>query len=351
LSEAYNDEGVLTKKPKDLIKTDTDIIAFIDTTDAKGNNERLSSHQTPSCAEMRYELDIEDDFDNSEDYLNPTFYYRSYSFFKEYDNGAYPIPIWVKGTVGGNGFMSSKVILDYDGLKLDNDEPEVFACPYSAIYNTVDGNTYNTTVKDNGVMRTEWNLEEAGASLFDYTRKKPEWSSIGHWGRMVFSFGAYSAQRLTFAYGNPDSRNKLTIDDDSYKLIITRPGFAYGVDSDSLLMTNGYNTVFRNDLPKMAERMTLLWDYYSKPKKAVKITTALFDASGNTNVTNTTVGTFLTDINIDGKKITINSIIKSVEYDLNGSSPRVIIQTEYPDSPQKSREKQLKTPHRVRKFK
>lgn len=253
--------------------------------------------------------------------------------------------------------MSSEVHYDYDGVKLKSDEPEVFAYQDDGIYQSVnlDG-SYNPTVVDWGVKRDEWKDANVGASKFDPYRCQRDWLTVAHWGRLVFSFGAYSSQRLSLHYGSPTANKILEIDDESYKLIIARPGYVYGVDNDGLKY-NDANKVVRNDLPKMAERMELLWEYYSKDKKAVKLSFAMFNNQGvlnkplGNNSAAGAIGLFINEIvNEDGLVYTINSYVSSYELDFSGSSPRILIQTEYPDSPRATREKRLMSVQKKRKY-
>jgi hypothetical protein len=345
LSEVVDEEGNIVKKPKDLLKTDTQIASDIASRDS--GPDRLQSHQTPPSTEMKFEnegldLDAEDAIDFIDVKFEPTFYYRTYGALKEYPNGDFFAPFWKDGCQGGSGYMSAKMTLDYDGITLDCDEPEVYACPDDAIFQNVNTNgNYNESIVDFSAPRNEWEIENAGASVFDYFRNKRTWFTCTHWSRFVFSFGSYSGQRLVLDYGKPDSTNKIIIDDDTYKLVIARPGFVYGVDNAGL-MYNAETVVVRNDLDKMAERMEHLWEYYSKPKKAVKLQFAMFNAVGEVNHPNTGVGDFYTTITTrDSRVQTVNSFVSTIEYNFNGSSPRITIQTEYPDSPKATRQKKL----------
>jgi hypothetical protein len=124
------------------------------------------------------------------------------------------------------------------------------------------------------------------------------------------------------------------------------------------LKYTAYNTIVRNDLPRMAETMKHLWKYHSKTKRAVKFQFALFDSQGRRNNPvggarmNSQIGLYVTNVNTrDGRRHTVNTYISSVEYDLTSGSPRISVQTQYPDSPKKTREKVIMTAHKRTKNK
>lgn len=362
--DTATENGILTKTPADLIKSGYDIISDLNANDAADAN--LSNHQTPTCTEMKYVTTALVPDANNANYLQSvnttaTFYYRTYGSNKEFTNGIYPRPLWLDGTKGGSGLMSSKLSFDWDGVTLDSDEPEVFACCYDAIYQSANETTFLTTVKDYGVEREEWYGANVGASNFDYVHRDtmPNWVTIAHWGRMVFSFGSYSAQRITLDYGVPDYTRTLRILDESYKMAIVRPGYVYGTEiktypddseyEDGIsLKYNDENKIIVNDMPKMAARMSGLWDYYSKDKRAIKLTNALFNNTGRINQPlgvsrmAEAIGKFIGTItNTDGRVYDINSYVSSYEFDFNNDQPRILCQTEYPDSPKSTRTKQV----------
>lgn len=354
----FQDALDVTKKPSELIFTNSEIEQYLDAQDARSIPDRLLDHQTPAATEMKYSDDTISILNKGDRNFKPTFYYRTYGFNKVYDNGTYPTPLWIDGTKGGDGLMSSQINYDYDGVKLDSDEPEVFAAQDNAIYQStnVEGNIYTTTVKDWGMKRDEWKDFNVGASKFDPYRNLREWATVTHWGRFVFAFGAYSSQRVTMQYGEPDADRMLQIDDSSYQLQVARPGYVYDVDSYGLKY-NESNIVVKSDLDKMAERMAILWSYYSRDKKAVKLSNAMFNDKGVLNkplgATSMAgnIGLFISNIiNSDGLSYTINSYVSSFELDLNSDSPRILIQTEYPDSPRNTRDKRLMSVQKKRKY-
>lgn len=373
MSEMITTEDGVEHVPTDSLYTNVMILDGINTIDKKEIGERFKDHWTPPATEMKYsETTINPDETNGTqqqdvDYKN-TFYIRSYSFVQNYTNGAYFQPIWLDGTYDGLGFMASKMTLDYDGVTLESPEPEVLACPDDVIYQSVnkDG-SYATTVIDFGVKRDEWKSDLAGASKFDYYRTDQNWRTRGHWGRMVFSFGAYSAQRIRFIWGFPDGfcKNVLVINDPSYKMAIARKGYVQGITYNDAVPPNPgvlkyteNDIMVRNDLPKMANRMEELWNYYSRERKAVKTTHAMFDVNGNINQPlgagsmAYVIGTYITkSIFRDAHTYDTNSYVSSVEMDFSSDSPRMIIQTEYPDSPKRTREKKLPSIYKEQKYK
>jgi hypothetical protein len=352
--------GVLTKSPSETLKSNVDIIKYIDDNDKLEINLRLTNHQTPAATEMRYEtngITIDNKLDN--DNYSPTFYYRT---FGAMDSNGYRTPLWIEGTRSGNGCMSAKLSFNEKGVIIDSDEPEVYSCWYDEIYQTYNDNgTYNTTVRDLGIKRNEWKITNSGATKFDYYARVglPDWQTVTHWGRFVFSVGMYSSQKLSMVYGLPNGNKILTIDDDSYKLAIVRPGYVYNTNATNPDKLNWAteNKVIRNDSMKMAERMQSLWSYYSRDKRAVKLVFALFNTQGQLNkpigVTklNDAIGNGISTVKMtDNKVYEVNSYISSYEFDFNETSPRVYVQTEYPDSPRATREKKLKSVFKERKF-
>jgi hypothetical protein len=367
LSTATSTENILTKKPSDLI------LGSVDIEDELRESNGLLTHQTPICTEMRYEetgVEVEQDKQSfiKSLKLTPTFYYRTVGKQVFYGEKGYLSPLWLDGTKGGNGLMSSKITFDWDGVTLDCDEPEVFGCYYPDIYRTATATIYNETIKDMGHKRNEWNFPYAGASKYDYYHRRsfPDWLTVTHWGRFVFSFGSYSSQRIKLEYGLKSYTKSLKISDDGYKMAIIRRGFVSGVGpsdseddldySKSSLKYNRYDVVLVNDMPKLASRMTQLWNYWSRPKSSVKLSNAIFNTAGALNrplgvdKLSDAIGMYIgTIVNQDGKKYEVNSYVSSIEYDMSADQPRILIQTEYPDSPKSTRTKTVAAVWKKRK--
>lgn len=332
----------------------------------------LEKHKTPPASEMLFSEHLVDDQLNSK-LREPCFFYRTLGRiqnFKNVDILTY-CPLWLDATQGGSGLMSCGMTLDWKGVTLDVPAPECFASNYKMFYQDIDVNGYyDETVKDFSVKRTEWNDNDVGATRYDPVRMSHTYRHIGHWGRMVMSFGAFSNQRLQFTYGKRGDR-KLLIEDDSYKMTLLQTGYVWQTDhpidiqynvasepqqASTSLKWQEKPEIIINDLDKLKARMEIVWEYYQRDKRALKLVNALYTQKGAINnpigelIMYKNVGKFINTVtDVDGTKYDVNSNVQSLEYDFSKDSPRIIIQTEYPSGPRKTREKKVVSANKVRK--
>lgn len=323
------------------------------------------THRTPAATEMEFITSLASDDDNNVLY-EPKFFYRTLGRNQKFTTGLYPCPLWVDGTRSGKGLMSSTLKLDYDGIYIDAPVPESFACPLPDIFYDLDDNgEYQNVIRDWNVTRTEWrDISTCGATPFDPSRRGKTYRHKGHWSRLVFSLGMKSEQRIEAEFGH-DGDRILTINDDFYKMTIIRKGYVTNTTSkmnaqysDSSELQQGSTTlnwatsdkIIRNDLQKLANRLQVLWDYYSRLKRQVKITGALFTPHGNVNYYPIEIGdSFSYFIDSDKKSYDLNSYIASIEYDFTLTTPRIMITTEYPSGPSATRNRVVNASNKERK--
>ena len=93
----------------------------------------------------------------------------------------------------------------------------------------------------------------------------------------------------------------------------------------------------------MADYLQVLWDYYSKDKRALKIEDRVYDEKGEPKNLNTDIGDFWNTVKDGNTSLSCNCYVSSIEYILEQTAqPRVIIATEYPASPIKTRKRQIR---------
>ena len=101
--------------------------------------------------------------------------------------------------------------------------------------------------------------------------------------------------------------------------------------------------------------MKTLWNFWSKPKRAVQIILPAFDAQGNIidPAQGGKIGYFFDKVVDEVSSNTsweVNSYVASVEYNLDSISPSITIATEYPASPRRTREKKLMSANKFIRF-
>jgi hypothetical protein len=211
---------------------------------------------------------------------------------------------------------------------------------------------YNINPAAYGMNNLTWREnDKVSASLHDPDRTVNTRSGIGSFWRLIFNLSAYSAQRLEFYKGSGERVRYIT--SDAYDLWIARPGMV-GLSPTYLspqtptvgkTIENGginspvwtdENVIVKNDVQQMLNDLDILYDFYSKPRTAFKMEKRIWDENGDpVDSFGLNIGDFITRID-DGillQRKDVNSYVASIEYILDGNEPRIIVQTEYPDSP------------------
>jgi hypothetical protein len=327
-------------------------------------------HQTPIATELEFNDVIPwKPYEKDNEWFNqPRFYYRTLGTTEEYDNGIVASEAWQYGDMSGDGLMSSEVSYEWNGIKIKSPHPECFACPYDYLFQMgqLPNDEYDTTLQDFGFQRTEWKEENA---ISKYDPYRGNYGHKGHWGRLIFSFAAYSNQRIELSYGQDTSTDKVKFEeDDSLDLWIIRKGFvpfldkSAGTGGSGLPVTTGNyvlpyyqpdDLITKNDMSIAKDRLKTLWAFWSKPKKAVKIVLPLFNTQGNTYTPGVSVGNFfdtVRDTKSNSTTWAVNSYIASIEFSFDSMSPSITISTEYPESPRRTRERRLKSSWKMNRF-
>lgn len=325
-------------------------------------------HETPIASEWIFEDTVPwKPYDKSSEWFNkPRFYYRTFGQATQFGDQVLYDEAWQYGDMVGDGLMSSDFTFDFEGIKLKSPQPESFAWNDDCLFQqgATAPDEYSTSMQDFGVQRTEW---ENDTAFSDYDPVRVPYLHKGHWSRLIFSFAARSNQRMELKYGNLTSTDKIKFeDDDSLQCWIIRKGFVpylskdEGIGGDGVAVPGAilpyYQTtddIVRNDIDKAKERLTTLWNFWNKPKRAVQITLPVYDATGNMYDAGTTVGSFLdkvTDGLSNNTEWVANSFVSSIEFNFDTSSPSIIISTEYPSSPRRTREKRLQSSWKYKRF-
>lgn len=321
-------------------------------------------HNTPPISEFKFEDWIpvqnfstpDQQFTGNANKNRPTqLYARSVGIPTDFNGKYYLNPVWYDITSPSFNSYSGEVELSWMGMKLNLPYPEVMGCPYDDIFRDPISKTAFSSIVDYGFQRNEWE-GGVGASRFDPYRT----NYIGktHWGRLVLSFSAYSNQKLELSYGKSSGKVKI-IEDDSYKCYILRKGLVYDTNNyhnstspvakiSFPYALNGLNyltddVVTRTDVPLMTQTLKILYDYYTKDKKALRVEDRVYDGEGKSMDMKVKVGDFWSKIKEGTATLNTNSYVSSVEYLLEKTgTPRVIISTEYPSSPIKTRRRQIR---------
>lgn len=322
-----------------------------------------SIHATPPATELKFEtfLPISNWTDPSSAYTaianknkEAMFFYRSLGGQKAYSGSQQMFrPVWINGTVGEYGFQTWEYNLNWSGVTIKAPYPEALGCGFDSLFRDVTSPDTLSAVEDYGKKRDDWYSDSIGASLFDPQRVAYPFK--GHWSRLVFSFAAYSDQKIEIAYplNTIGFQRVKVVEDDSFKIWIHRKGFVHNTKKDNTFSSSvGYpdilnwvdytenNFVVRNDLPNMNDRLKALHEYWTKEKRSFRVEDRVWDEEGTLNTIPVTVGQFVSTVK-DTSSVTCNSYVASVEYLLNEQTPRVIVATEYPSSPVKTRTRQL----------
>jgi hypothetical protein len=322
-----------------------------------------SVHETPPVSEFKFEEWIpvvnwatpDQGFTGNTNKNKPTaLFARSIGIPAEFGANTYLQQVWYDITSPSFNTYSAEVELNWLGMKLNLPYPEVMGCPYDDIFRDPYSATSYTSVVDYGFQRNEW-LSGTGASRFDPYRI----NFVGktHWGRLVLSFSAYSNQKLELSYGKSNGKEKI-IEDPSYKCFILRKGLVYNtrnfqncISSQEKVyfpqVLNGLDyltedVVSRYDVPKMKDALILMYDYYTKDKKAIRIEDRIYDQEGKSKDLKVKVGDYWSKVKDGTSTLNTNSYVASIEYLLEKTgNPRVIIATEYPASPLRTRRRQI----------
>jgi len=331
-------------------------------------SDERAFHQTPIASEMVFEDTIPwKPYEKENEWYNkPRFYYRTFGPAEDFSGTIVYDEAWQYGDLTGDGLMSSEFTLDWQGIKLKSPQPECFAWNSNCIFQqgAVDVAEYDTTVEKFGITTGEWTNSFA---ISNYDPYRVYYAHKGHWSRMIFSFAARSNQRLELSYGDLTSTDKIKFEEDeSLELWIIRKGFVPYLSKDDgygggaikvpglpLPKWEQSDTIARNDISKAKDRLKTLWNFWSKPKRAVQIILPTFDASGNIYDPGVTIGSFLdtvTDSLSNDTEWEVNSYVSSIEMNLESMSPNITIATEYPASPRRTREKRLMSANKFIRF-
>jgi hypothetical protein len=322
--------------------------------------DELTLHQTPIASEMIFE-----DFvpwkpyePEAEWYNKPRFYYRTFGPAQEYAGNTVYDEAWQYGDLVADGLASASFSCEWNGIKLDHPEPEALAWNDNCIFEQgAKTGGYSSTVQDFSVQRTEWTTATA-LSQADPVRRMYQYK--GHWSRLIFAIAARSNQRIEVSKGDSTSTDQTKFeDDDSLELWIVRKGFipyldeTNGIGGEGTVVAQSVlpyyvdkDEITRNDMDKAKERLNTLYAFWSKPKKAVQVTLPVFDNLGQMYEPGTSIGSFIDEMidSLSGDtKWAVNSFVSSIEYVLDSSSPSIIISTEYPSSPRRTRERRLQS--------
>jgi hypothetical protein len=329
-------------------------------TDPKIDNA-MTLHQTPPSSEFKFEdfVPWKPNLKENEWFNKPRFYYRTLGPAQEYGTTTVYDEAWQYGDMAGDGLMSSEFELDWKGIKLKSPQPESWGCGYPYIFHqgAIETDAYDTTVQKFGVQTNEW---ESNAALSDYDPYRVPYMHKGHWSRLIFSYAAYSKQYLEISFGESTSTDKIKFEeDDSLKLWIIRKGFVPYLDLTTGIGGEGtivaklplpyYATediVTRNDLSIAKDRLKTLWNFWNKEKRAVRIVLPAYFPNGDVVDPGLEIGQFLDQVEDEGSNMTkwnVNSYVTSIEYLLDLNEPKIVITTEYPASPRRTRTRQLKS--------
>ena len=329
------------------------------------DNSKSSYHATPGLSEMEFE-----DFIPVENYttfgeatftgvynknMTPTFFYRSLGYEREYDGETHNAPVWYDGTLQTDGLMSSEMNCYWYGFKLKSPYPECFGCGDVEIFKDPYGGS-SWEFQDYGMTRGEWSDSLGVKGTSEYDPDSRTYAHKGHWGRMVFTFSAYSSQRVSVYAGNFSGEKVKEITDDSYKMWVLRKGLVYRVkdtynvagiewkypDIINSLDPLPQDKIVRNDLKFMQDDLILYWQYYGRDKRALRIEQRMFDENGKTLNPQVKIGDFWNVVRDGNGSMNVNSYVASVEYLLDLGKPRIVITTEYPASPERTRRRQIK---------
>jgi hypothetical protein len=348
-----------TTKPGDLDYGD-DIVIFpqivFQNNDGtlQSSPQILSVDKTPSASEFDYpEGDILIDEDGTT--IKPGMFYRALGYFRGYGSEDHWAPYWYSGTEPTKNGISFALELDWYGIRVESPYPETLASPEDDLFREYLNGSW-TAVEDYGVQRDEWDTEDKSASSWDpeYFGRNVDGAiqngGIGHWKRLIFTLAAKSAQRLEIKLGDTDLR-PLTIYDDSYKVILNRRGTVIGLerltgdyrDEINRLKRVQDDTFVRNDAEEAFRYATALFEYYSKQKAAVRFSRRLVSENAETMDITLTIGDFVKRI-YDGDTFFFecNSTVSSIEYIFESTEPRMIISTEIPASPKRTRERRVR---------
>jgi hypothetical protein len=331
-------------------------------------------HQTPIASEMKFSDTIPwKPYTKDNEWFNqPRFYYRTVGKVVEYDTQTVMTEAWQYGDMAGDGLMSSEVSYEWNGIKIKSPAPESFACNFDYLFQkgNIAGDEYDTALQDFGFQRTEWKADHA---ISEYDPYRLPFLHKGHWGRLIFSFAAYSNQRVELAFGDSTSTDKMKFeDDDSLDLWIIRKGFVPYLSKDTGIGGDGNvcppvvggpsyvlpyyvpdDIIVKNDMATAKQRLKTLWNFWSKPKKAVRIVLPIWNAAGEMSTVADTLGNFITeaiDVKSSSTKWLVNSHVASIEYSFESMNPSITYSTEYPESPRRTRERRLKSSWKMKRF-
>jgi hypothetical protein len=327
------------------------------------------SNKAPTPSEFKFADRLLVDY-ASELYIEPTFYYRTTTpMVVEINDQFYYPPCWYEATLQRSNGISWRMTPDWYGIRIESPYPEALGCGEDdLVSDPYGGSDFNEPVWH--YLHDEWNIEENNEvtpSNYDPHYFQRTKYGIGTWQRMIFSLGAYSGQRMTVRAGKISGERQKVVRDDTFQFIINRKGFVYKFTDTYVdetfttqkpptiqnhpVWTNNFtgstylagNEIVKSDIKEMKARLNQLWDYYSKDKVAVRIESRINDENGNEIDYGLKIGDFITKIKEFNKEKNTNSHIASIEYQVDGLNPRIIISTEYPTSPVRTRERVVKS--------
>lgn len=328
-----------------------------------------NTHKTPVPTEMKFEdfipLENYDVPDTTvvgavNKYIAPTFFFKYNTESKDVNGEIHWIPGWMNGTKQYSGGASAQMDISWNGIDIKHTYPEFLACPAEDIYTDLYSTSDYTTVIDYGFQRSEWKDDTTprGPSLWDPYLGANTLQYLGHWGRVVFSLSAYSAQRVAIQYGDLSSDRVYYERNENFKVWLLRRGLVARTKATELLPSGeqaSYPDIVnaldfleqdkfaRNDMVEMRSYFRELWNFYNRDKRAVRVEDRILDENGKMTDYNISLGDFIKEIKDGSGTIPTNSFIASIEYYCAGTSPRVIISTEYPASPAKTRKRQVRS--------
>lgn len=306
-----------------------------------------------------------------ETYVQPTFYYRTTTplLTKTIAGDPHYPPTWYEATLQRSNGISWSMTPTWRGVQIESPYPEALGCDEEDLFSDPYGTSdwlaplyhYQTSSWD---PTKNPNVTPSNYDPYYFQRNK---YGIGTWQRMIFSLGAYSGQRLEVRMGAYSGERIKYVVDDNYKFIINRKGFVWDfkdkktddsgeelkppylgnwpvwTNSNLLTTFNNGNEVIWDDTPIMKINTKMLYDYYSKDKLAVRLECPIKNITGVEWVWGLKIGDFIRTIKDGSVQKNVNSYVASIEYMLEGAAPRIIIATEYPASPQRTRDKILRS--------
>lgn len=306
------------------------------------------------ASEMKFEKQL---VINENAYLpiEPALFIRTKGEQVRDNNGDYHYsPLWLNASQASEIFPTYKLNFEYNCIRIEGNNKELFLSPSDDIFQEIsNSSTKAFTAKDvNGLSRTDiLKTKDLAACEKDPYRRM----TVGNanWGRLVFSFFAYSPQKIQLSVGETNTNRVKYIEDPSYKLWIIRKGYVDGIKeykttsgqtinastlgcSDLNYYTKDY--VIKSHLTEMAQYADYLWNYYKKDKISAKIELPIRLMDNKVIIPDVKVGDYIEKLSDNGASINCNSTVASIEYyGFDTSSPRIIITTQYAFSPTKRR--------------